>query len=1049
MNNISATRSSNNSGNPIEDFNGKTLTQQEGDKYLSLLFNLIEKIGKEIEFSDLSKDKLEAILIDISKVSTHLSKLPSFFRKPLLNDLQQKQQSAIFQFSQNINLSNESNSSLYPKIMTEYKNVLSNMRINRAKKKFEAIIQDITDRSLASENYSVEEVQKLLIHYPIGTYIITSGNNENHYVLSYYLISGLIKFIHFTFDHTNNQYVYNLSDNKQISAYDLRSFIKKLKDKKILPGRLTAIGNVQKDKVTKPNSEDDSSKKKIGEEIQSFLLNKGAQVTCIPKQCHLFQWEQSELYNCDLERIIKFSSFPLYFSYPSKHWVHHKEVTILEKINLVKDILNLIILMQENGFVHGNIHSENILIKMDKMRQLKGFLKGFDDAHKISELPSQEDQNALFSDIYQLGMILGKLIIQTPQFRGALNGQTDLLDHFKFNEEIVRDFKYLIFCTKDSRQLSETFDLSSLKDLDDIMKFVAEAQLFANSELKLKLHRWSLDCRAIEKVWEYITLLVKEKNEFLFPGSQMTESDNQPKDSSVKKQNLQKALAQFQGLLKEIENIYQEFSPVIDKTEEKKKGTIGERMITSDEIFSFLKPHLFREVSPDNLQTISSGLEKDINEMILHPQLYQGERIIIEKLFPCPLPFHASKNKKTPLAFRCILEMSENGKEIRLIVIPKKIQVIERAGKRVEQVLEFVISTQSDIPTRFKPKLLMTLLMGNIEVINEGLRLQKKLFEQGAQVAKPPIPLLSIKNYDKDAYPTWIQKSYHVSFKQMLSDSRVPLGFEPNDPSKLLSIFDKMSILKDIVRTLHQMHQSGFVCDDKSYPNTMFLSNVFLKVSTNDSIKGYLGNFDHISQFIKKGLLIPFNDIIQCAGILLLNFSTCFSLAIEKIFYGEYDNIYYKNKLLKYINKKISKCKQRDLIPLWINLNDDDKQKKILDIVLDYLKVNHKTLSSESINFLEDLAKNIKIIDSIKEYLIKLNETFEEVKKFIDRNEELKTLLESTETNDRLDAIKRLEERFPCMTSASLLEKVEEIENLLKSSTKESNERLKESIVYI
>lgn len=281
------------------------------------------------------------------------------------------------------------------------------------------------------------------------------------------------------------------------------------------------------------------------------------------------------------------------------------------------------------------------------------------------------------------------------------------------------------------------------------------------------------------------------------------------------------------------------------------------QMVTTRQMVSILQNRLLG-IDPGEIKNISRALCRQINEMMENPNQYKGRKLPLnelEKSYPFFSLDHQTK-ETFKLHFRCILEMSEDGKTLDLVIIPPNQFLLgEGTYKKVFKAQSFKISfkveREEQSPFTYQRKgqyspeaFLEAISQDSAEGRNKvgaGIEAQKKLERMGITglpslpETKPLVPGEEVSH----PLSTFRQGWYNSDLYGAMTERSVPLDFGDNPRTLPISTAHLLGAIIDVGTSLASFHRAGMVHGDVKP------ANILLQVSPDETtVRGVPIDFD-------------------------------------------------------------------------------------------------------------------------------------------------------------------------------------------------------------
>lgn len=309
------------------------------------------------------------------------------------------------------------------------------------------------------------------------------------------------------------------------------------------------------------------------------------------------------------------------------------------------------------------------------------------------------------------------------------------------------------------------------------------------------------------------------------------------------------------------------------------KGKITRDVVVlPNQIRAFLEQHIHSKHRAD-IADISQALCREILEASLKPERFKGISKKITKLTTTYPLMTQTQQRQVRLDFDCWLETSSDGKKIRLRIIPSIDPLGEGGIKKVlaSQYLEIDLRLVKGLRhMMYRPEALYQILnQRNMASILQTNSKQRELMQlSGVRLAEVPKVLMGQLGELEMA-----SKWYNSDFAEAMEAGSIPLTFEEHAAQRPITLSDSLKALSDVARTLHILHQHGFIHKDVKG------LNVLLEVDVSGQLVGNLADFDFLAQGSHlgdtgtalyqdfnsvNGWITPFADCYGLASILAL-----------------------------------------------------------------------------------------------------------------------------------------------------------------------------------
>lgn len=400
---------------------------------------------------------------------------------------------------------------------------------------------------------------------------------------------------------------------------------------------------------------------------------------------------------------------------------------------------------------------------------------------------------------------------------------------------------------------------------------------------------------------------------------------------------------------------------------------------------------------PTKYKDITRLLCLELNKLSLDPKKYAGKSV---RLAPTPSAYVFKKPGKKPKRlcrpFSLWLEMEANGYGFRVLIIPEKkyspLGELLGSGSNRDVYRAQSLSISRTLADGHRSIAYEPCIMAKIKdsCVEDGLKIQEEILRsvngKFAEMSFKPLPRVSGMPHYSEIKQIW----YNIDFNKAIKLRSVPLDFTINPASLPLQFKDILNIFVDVVNSLVDLHEKGYVHRDLKN------SNVFLKVIER-KIEGYIGDFDFAQKIGTSDTMesYPYWDVFSRCGLVFPstdNFALVISLA-EALVPGFYqhgfhidqqlllkDDNFVKFKAYAITSHITEKLNALTIHPVWqvlmsavhqynISLTQSQHyiglQVHFTKIIADFIHQNASDLYESDINRLRDLIHEIRVIAKI------------------------------------------------------------------------------------
>jgi len=438
-----------------------------------------------------------------------------------------------------------------------------------------------------------------------------------------------------------------------------------------------------------------------------------------------------------------------------------------------------------------------------------------------------------------------------------------------------------------------------------------------------------------------------------------------------------------------------------------------------------LRP-LLGPASNPKLDQIAVAICQEIETMVSDPQKFQGKSLRFDSS-KCFVFAHYDKSKnyqfvdslRHHLEVVCWLEMSSDGKEINLLLSTanKEAELGQGTYCIVYRAENYEIPLKVENKVRNiknSPQVLRHLIgKNNQELIDKGISFQVKAEQiEGAKVASSPqgrlqgvdaADSLSSASFEKK------QRRYNSDLWETFLKMEIPLDFSAHPKMHKIEMSDLLNICHDLASTLEAMHQQNILHND------IMPRNVFLHVTPQGKVEGFLADFDFAIEKGKLGKLVAvyeYWDLCrqhQCSTPFTDCYGAVMTLGVSVLpsFVG------ITKKLVDYLRS--GPCEQRNITKYQIvklhldkmlkNLLNADERNMVIGLLSPYqksddiirmmrqLKMNSLCEYNRSEHYAEaiiQIVKELEVVSEVFDLVAEMHDKNHALWSYVAKNEKLK-----------------------------------------------------------
>ncbi len=463
-----------------------------------------------------------------------------------------------------------------------------------------------------------------------------------------------------------------------------------------------------------------------------------------------------------------------------------------------------------------------------------------------------------------------------------------------------------------------------------------------------------------------------------------------------------------------------------------------QRTVLPNQLLPFFKEQLITR----DLDALAKVLCREINLIINNPHIYQGKSFQFTPLlnaqsFPSFNSKHTHIGKEdTPIPYECWLELSSNAEKINLLVISKYIIGLggfKRVNDSLSISLEFKLEQKKRLGS-IEPSVVSEVSNQKLgDFLLRGIAIQNKIIQAcpGAKIISTPIlKSLDAQKTDRPALK-FSQEWYNSDFYHALQAGHIPkdktsaaklldnmlfkdqmIAQIQSNPSKFLpfTLAKQLTVISEVAKSLSIIHEAGFVHRDIKD------LNIFIKYNPDNSeIEGFLADFD-LAQVIGESIhsypLYPIWDKCSQSGI-VTPYCDFYGLAmvLGKSVILDFDmepNLLKTTTLPNAVHAYVS-----DWLEKYPNIIDiqGHSTDEVCAKIDKFIKTESPT--DEEQLLLENLKKEVTVIGSAVDIIGKAINTSEEMKEYLDKNEDLKLALTKGTKKEKKEVMRQLYIKFP------------------------------------
>lgn len=255
------------------------------------------------------------------------------------------------------------------------------------------------------------------------------------------------------------------------------------------------------------------------------------------------------------------------------------------------------------------------------------------------------------------------------------------------------------------------------------------------------------------------------------------------------------------------------------------------------QLLPFVQTHFIGD-TPEVQEDIARLLCIEMNKVSSHPEDYKGKSVKLDEKLDAYLfakPGEPTHQIRRP--FSLCIEMDNEGKSIRLLLVPGKI-LGEGAYKKVYSAHDVEVPRKLEGDERKTIHSVAVGIKDKGEGMQKGYSIQKEIIEkvkEGKFVvpATPIMPSDDIPKLNISYKDIW----YNSDMQKALDCRAIPISNQDSSERVPFTLKDQMKVYCEIAKTLSGMEKEGYVHRDVKNPN------LFVKLQEG-SPSGYLADFD-------------------------------------------------------------------------------------------------------------------------------------------------------------------------------------------------------------
>ncbi len=273
-------------------------------------------------------------------------------------------------------------------------------------------------------------------------------------------------------------------------------------------------------------------------------------------------------------------------------------------------------------------------------------------------------------------------------------------------------------------------------------------------------------------------------------------------------------------------------------------------VVLPNQIIPLMKDQLLSDgYTMADVKDISRAICRELNEMSTNPAKYKGKSVRVPLGQIYQVPVFTNDTGELKAKHNCWLEMSPDGKEIKLLMseIEFKSKLREGGFKIVHKAHSFEIPfhlEQGERKGTYDPYVLYVAQPNSQTFKNKEEEIKVGLYIQGEMLKEPGIYIVELPQERTESADPSEPRPFELKIRWYNSDlldavenGSVPLGFDKNAPTQAFTLENSLEVVSNVARAAESMHAKGYVHRDLKTQNILVKDN-----------HGYLNDFDLATQ---------------------------------------------------------------------------------------------------------------------------------------------------------------------------------------------------------